>query len=178
MRQNFEEFDVTHKVILMTQNLPYINETSDAIWDRVHLLKWSAQFPPEKRDLDLHNKLRAEHPGILNWLIVGCRKWQDEGRRLLRPESIQTATQEYRDESDPLAEYVEERCQLAENSTTPKRVIRTDYEQWSDNNKRRKFTPQSFNAYLREHGVWDDTVKINGRTVKCWQGIGLRENLG
>jgi hypothetical protein len=51
----------------------------EAIRRRFHLVPFNVTIPPEERDKDLANKLRAEWPGILNWAIEGCLKWQAEG---------------------------------------------------------------------------------------------------
>lgn len=106
MRQDFQDFNITHKLILMTQNLPLITETSDAIWDRIHLLRWDKQFNEDERDSELSEKLRSEYPGILNWLIKGCLEWQ-KTRKITRPESVRQAGFEYRADSDPLGEFIE-----------------------------------------------------------------------
>jgi putative DNA primase/helicase len=177
MRQNFEDFKITHTTILITQHRPIITETADAIWDRVHLLSWDEQYPPENRDTKLAEKLKAESPGILNWLIEGCRKWQADHNIIIKPESVEAATMLYREESDPLAEFVEERCRFADNLTITKKEIRDEYEKWAAEKTGFTFSRQRFNEYLRERGAWDDTVKVSGKAVKVFKGIGLQENL-
>ncbi|MBA7529075.1 hypothetical protein ES705_21267 [subsurface metagenome] len=49
MRQDSFTFEITHKTILSTQNRPRITETSNAIWDRVHLFPWLYRVPKEAR---------------------------------------------------------------------------------------------------------------------------------
>ena len=174
MRQNFEQFNVTHKTIMMTQNLPIINETADAIWDRVHLLKWTVQFPPEKRDPKLMEKFRLEYSGILNWLLEGCKRWQKDGYIVKRPESVETATQQYRKESDQLAEFIEDRCEIGDKYTTTVRAMRDAYEQWVKEKDRYKVSPQNLNAYLREQGAETKVIRHGDKTPMCWTGIGLK----
>ncbi len=177
MRQDFQDFSITHKLILMTQNLPIITETADAIWDRVHLLRWNRQFDEDKRDPDLSEKLRKEYPGILNWLIRGCLEWQKAGRKITRPNSVQQAGIEYRAESDPLDGFMQTKCELDRRFTTPVKVIKNAYKEWCvAENVKWIESKQNFNDYLRARGCEQKQVRLNGYNTKCWIGIGLREN--
>jgi putative DNA primase/helicase len=79
MRQDYFEFQPTHKIILVTQNLPNIDESSDAIWDRVHKMGWNVRIPDGKQNTHLLEDLKEEWTGILRWAIEGCLKWQKDG---------------------------------------------------------------------------------------------------
>jgi putative DNA primase/helicase len=59
-------------------------------------------------DKELPDKLRAEWPGILQWMIDGCRQWFETG--LKPPDAVQAATEGYLGEEDTLAQWVEECC--------------------------------------------------------------------
>ena len=39
-------------------------------------------IPAERRDPELSEKLKAEWPGILQWMIEGCADWQEFGLAL------------------------------------------------------------------------------------------------
>jgi putative DNA primase/helicase len=54
------------------------------------------------------DKLTAERSGILNRLIEGSMRWKRE--RLLAPECVTTATNEYRGEMDVIGNFIKERC--------------------------------------------------------------------
>ena len=178
MRQNYEDFKVTHKTILMTQNLPIITETADAIWDRVHLLKWNHQFIGEERDPRLSDKFQQEYPGILNWLIKGCLKWQAAGYQVERPDSVKMAGIEYRAESDPLNDFIEAKCQFGKRFTTKVSTLWQEYKEWVESEKiKQPVGKRNFNAYLRERGCDIKPLRQNEEVFKAWRGIGLLENL-
>jgi putative DNA primase/helicase len=63
---------------------------------------------PAKPDHELEEKLRAEWPGILRWMIEGCLAWQKE-RGIKRPEVVVEMTDEYFNEQDLLGQWIEER---------------------------------------------------------------------
>lgn len=122
MREDFWTFQPTHKVILITNHKPRVEERGEAIWRRVRLVpfttifwdpndpsKDASQLPTNLRqDKQLGEKLKAEREGILAWLVRGCMDWQRDGLTL--PEKVKVATQEYRIEEDTLKKWIEEDC--------------------------------------------------------------------
>ena len=178
MRQDFFEFHTTHKMILITQNLPIIKETADAIWDRVRLVPWTYRVSEDQQNPHLVDELRAEWPGILNWLIVGCLAWQKEGHTLPASDVIKTASDTYRRDSDPLSDFIEEMVFLnvPTESRIRKSVLRTVYKEWAQQNDvKYPVGDRYISAYLRARGIRDGQAKINGKNVKVWFGVGLRE---
>jgi len=50
MRQDYFEFERTHKMILVTNNRPKITESTCAIWRRIRLIPFSVVIPPSEQD--------------------------------------------------------------------------------------------------------------------------------
>jgi len=65
---------------------------------------------PAVKDQKLKDKLEAEYPAILRWMIDGCLNWQKNG--LVRPKSVVAATKEYFDSQDIFGQWVNECCEL------------------------------------------------------------------
>lgn len=80
---------------------------------RLNLIPFNVTIPVDERDKNLAEKLRAEWPGILRWMIEGCLKWQAEG--LITPQTIVEATDAYLESEDSFATWVAERCELKAN---------------------------------------------------------------
>lgn len=126
MREDFWEFDPTHKLLILTNHRPRIRGTDHAIWRRVLLIPFTAKFwdpdkdpkPGELRDQPrfqkdknlIANKFAHERSGILNWLLDGFRDWQQGG--LLPPKSVQAAAEEYEKSEDLVGQWVEECCAI------------------------------------------------------------------
>jgi putative DNA primase/helicase len=108
MREDFWEFSPTHKVILCTNHKPRIRGTDHAMWRRIRLVPFTVTIPDARQDKQLPDKLRAEYPGILAWLVRGCLDWQRDGLGMSK--AVRTATQGYRSEQDLLASFVDEYC--------------------------------------------------------------------
>jgi putative DNA primase/helicase len=142
MREDFWEFNPTHKVILLTNHKPCVSGTDDAIWRRLRLVPFSVRFwdpeEPEahgknlaeqsKQDKQLPEKLRAEREGILAWLVRGCLDWQRDGLTL--PNKVQVATSEYRAAEDLLAQFLAECCIQGPDYRCRAKALYGFYKQW------------------------------------------------
>ncbi len=114
MREDFWEFAPTHKVILCTNHKPKIRGTDHAIWRRIRLIPFTVTIPEERKDKAMPEKLRAELPGVLAWMVRGCLDWQRRG--LGTPEEVKAATAHYRSEQDLLAGFLDECCVSGDSS--------------------------------------------------------------
>lgn len=181
MRENYFEFHTTSKPILVTQNLPRITETTDAIWDRVQLVSWPYRITDEEQNSHLLDELRSEWPGILNWLIEGCLNWQKGGGKLVTPACVQTATENYREESDILANFIAEMVVLdiAPEYPVRKSELHKRYIEWTKSNEVKwPLSERDFNESFRTRHIGKEgSKKIDGKAVKVWFGIGLAENI-
>jgi putative DNA primase/helicase len=63
---------------------------------------------PAVPDRELEQKLRAEAPAILQWMIDGCADWQMDG--LLRPQSVVEATEQYFSDQEVFKHWLAEEC--------------------------------------------------------------------
>ncbi|WP_270935989.1 hypothetical protein [Falsiroseomonas oryzae] len=63
---------------------------------------------PERPDRQLEEKLMAEAPAILRWMIEGCLDWQRRG--LTRPQIVAEVTNDYFEAQDVIGRWVAERC--------------------------------------------------------------------
>jgi putative DNA primase/helicase len=110
MRQDFFEYTPQFKLIIAGNHKPSFRNIDEAIQRRFNLLPFNVTIPAAERDPDLPEKLKAEWPGILSWIIKGCQEWQETGLR--PPEIVTRATAEYLDQQDNLTAWMREDCQV------------------------------------------------------------------
>lgn len=109
MRQDYFNFQPTHKLVINTNHLPVITETTHAIWQRVLYVPWTVIIPQDEQIGEFGKVLAAtEGPGILQWALEGHRQWREQG--LNPPESVKFATRQYRDEQNNVSLFLKERC--------------------------------------------------------------------
>jgi putative DNA primase/helicase len=109
MRQDFFEYKPAFKLFIAGNHRPSLRSVDEAIRRRFHLIPFAVTIPPEQRDGELTEKLKAEWPGILKWLIDGCLEWQREGLR--PPPAVIDATAAYLEAEDAIAAWIDDRCE-------------------------------------------------------------------
>ena len=173
MRQDFYEFDPSHKLIIAANHRPIIKGNDEGIWRRVLRLPWLRKI--EKKDPLFLDKLKAEAPGILRKLVEGCQQWQKKGLR--PPAAVQMATAEYREEMDMLSEFLEDCCELNETLTVKKKTLYLNYTDWCEAFRQKPLGYNLFCRQLSERGfVAQPRWFTQGNTRKSfrvWIGIGL-----
>jgi len=132
MRQDFFEFERQFKLILVTNNKPIVDEQTHAIWRRLKLVPFLNTVPDDCQDKTLPAKLKAEAPGVLAWLVRGCRSWQQQG--LQTPAEVVEATDEYRADSDSLGRFVEECLVFLAEAWTSSNSLAESLDRWCKDN--------------------------------------------
>jgi putative DNA primase/helicase len=177
------EFVPSCKLWLACNHAPRANDRDDALWRRIIRIPFEHTIPEEKRDPKIKQLLRDPKiagPAILAWAVEGCLKWEKEG--LAVPDSIKTATQQYREEQDPLHDFFENECLFGDSCYIGVTVLRQRYDTWAkETGLRYTLGPQQFNARLQDRGCARKVKEIpneNGtiRPTKCWIGVTLQSN--
>jgi putative DNA primase/helicase len=109
MRQDFFTFTPAFKLTVAGNHKPGLRNVDEAMRRRFLMVPFNHR--PAHPDPDLARKLRAEWPGILAWMIEGCRDWQRHG--LVRPDAVTEATRDYFEAQDVMGRWLKERCIIA-----------------------------------------------------------------
>jgi putative DNA primase/helicase len=106
-KNNFT-FRPTFKLLIIGNDKPRLNNVGAAERRRYIIVPFN--FKPEVPDKQLEEKLKAEWPAILRWMIEGCLDWQNNG--LIRPQSVKDETEKYFSDQDLWAQWLEDDCDL------------------------------------------------------------------
>jgi putative DNA primase/helicase len=174
MREDFWQFDPSHKLIIVANHKPTVRGQDHAIWRRIRLVPFSVTIPEEQRDPDLPAKLLAEGPGILRWLVDGCLEWQRIG--LAAPAAVTEATNSYRREEDQVAAFIDERCIVADTEMVAKGKLYAAYIEWAKTGGENPLTKRAFGEELIKREFADE--QIGKAKTRCWLGISLRDQGG
>src|SRR5215218_2400826 len=170
MRQDFWQFDPTHKVFMAVNHKPEVRGTDTAIWRRLRLIPFEQTIPPTEQDKKLPQKLEAELPGILRWALEGCLEWQHEG--LQAPEEVRKATGAYRSEMDVIGAFLQDECEIGRECREPFTTLYKRYEEWCEDGGERAETRRKFNARLKERGRFEARRSGPGGSNE-WHGLRL-----
>jgi putative DNA primase/helicase len=172
MRSEFFDFKPTHKLHLSTNHKPEIRGTDLAIWRRIRLVPWTVIIPKGEQDRKLADKLKAELPGVLAWIVRGCLEWQRRG--LEPPDEVRRATGRYRAEMDVLAAFIDEECIVSESATATAKALYSAYREWAEENGEKPESQRRFGGRLKERGFDSGRITSGPRKGAVeWYGIGL-----
>ena len=166
-------FRPTHKLFVRGNHKPHISDDDEGIWRRIDLIPFNLNLPPERRDQGLEARLLREAPGILAWMVRGFAKWKLDG---LRPaQRVRDASLLYRQESDVLASWVADNCEVGQDTNGTFSVIQAraynNYRGWCHDQGLRQFSKKSFTRGLTERGFKQARMSVAPRETTY---VGLR----
>jgi P4 family phage/plasmid primase-like protien len=141
-RKNLTALEVTPtaRLTLATNNKPRFFDRSNGVWRRLLLVPFKVVVPDKEcvKGMDKIDWWNAsdELPGLLNWAIEGLRRLRAQGGFTAARASAK-ALEEYKIESNPAKEFLQEHCRVAEEGRIGKEVLYAYYKAWSEETGRR-----------------------------------------
>jgi putative DNA primase/helicase len=108
MHRDYFTFTPQFKLTIVGNHQPVLKNVDEAARRRFNIVPFVRK--PAQPDPHLEERLKAEYPGILRWMIDGCLVWQAHG--LIRPSSVTVATGDYFVEQDLFSQWLEEECEV------------------------------------------------------------------
>jgi putative DNA primase/helicase len=153
MRQDYFEFEPTHKLIASGNRKPALGRVDPAIKRRMNLILFTASFVG-REDTKLKAALRNEAGGILGWAIEGCLEWQRVG--LAPPNVVTAATDEYLHDQDDTQVWIEECCVAGRGFKISTKELFASWARWCESN----------GAYVGSRKAFVEVLKGKGYTMK------------
>ena len=151
----------------------------DALFSRLSVVPFNHCLPKTEQDKTIKTKLckvKLSGKAIFAWLVDGCLAYQKDGLR--DPKAVQIANAQYREEMNPVREWVRERCELMPGSQMhwePSNVLYADYKVYCEENGIRfPLTNTNFGKGLASLGLEPKRRTSLGRSnTRGWMGIRL-----
>ncbi|MDP1722954.1 MAG: phage/plasmid primase, P4 family [Candidatus Gottesmanbacteria bacterium] len=163
-------FEPHCKIWLFVNHKPLVSDDSLGFWRRVRLIPFTRIFTTAQQDLKLTQKLQTEQSGILNWLIQGCLLWQQEGLQPI-PQCVLEATSEYQQESDTLADFINEKCELLPTVETKASDLWKAYQAWAIEQGYDKKESLGSKTFYQKIG--ERYKRLEGKKGNFYRGISL-----
>lgn len=167
MRADFFEYNPQFKLVIAGNHKPSLRTVDEAIRRRFHLVPFNQTIPKEKRDKDLEEKLCAEWPGILAWMIAGCLAWQKKG--LAPPACVASATSDYFEAEDSFQAWMDECCLQHESRQAAVADLFTSWAQWADRRGEKPGTAKAFSQALQARGF--ERITIGHAKARGFKGL-------
>ena len=138
-------------IFIAANNQPALTERTDAAWGRLHQLHFGVKFTEEQKDRKLHDKLKAEISGILNWAIEGLKDYNTLGG-LCPPESVKKAIAQYRLDNDTVRQFIDECCTIGSGMMSGPELY-ASYKQFCSDAGQRALGSGKFNRFMADAPV-------------------------
>lgn len=166
----------THTFLATTNNRPVIRDTGGAVFNRLRPVPFKQVV--ENPNPDLEQILQKEASGILNWIITGAQSVIQNPRRYHRPPAIvQRGVDNYREEMDVIANFVEECCTTAaEYHVTSTDSLFDVFKYWgSRNNQMALSSRQRFKSMMEEAGYVFNRYRSGGTRIRGVAGLAINQ---
>jgi len=178
MQQEFVEVSPEFKLTIQGNYLPNIKGGDDGIWRRLVLVNFDEQIPIDEVDPLLPERLWAERDGVLTWLVEGALEWFRLG--LAIPETIQTATENYRQASDFMRVFLTEECEIDGETFEEGKDMADAFNAWMIASGQATWRRKTITDALKERtgvvfGKGGARFKAHKRSVHGWYGIRINE---
>jgi putative DNA primase/helicase len=156
MRQDFFTFTPQFKLMIAGNHKPRLRTVDEAIRRRFHLIPFNVTIPQAERDKKLPEKLKAEWPAILAWMMEGCLLWQEEG--LNPPDAVIAATDDYLEDEDSIQSWISERCTTGTNLQDESSNLFNSWKNWAETSGEWVGSSKAFSEKLQGRGFKKITI--------------------
>lgn len=159
LNENFFEATPIFKLTIGGNYAPDIRGMDDGIWRRLMIVPFDVQIPKEERDPLIVQRMLAEGPGILNWLIEGALAYLEGG--LAPPSQVSQATDTLRKDSDPYGKFLDEACVVTGDSrdSISSRDLMLSFMFWQMTKGETPFKERTISTNMKDHSRrWRSTV--------------------
>lgn len=177
MREDYVEFEATHKAVIATNDLPKVTSSKEAVFRRVIPIPFRVSFDAAKRaDPHFLDKLRREKAGILRWLVEGAKMYLSDLKRE-PPKSIGDLWEAYKMREDIVASFVAACVERVEGAAVSRKKLYETFVAYCEAKAEKPYTPNAFTRRFRElykpeEGfVGADRGYLNLRIREEWQNL-------
>jgi putative DNA primase/helicase len=162
----------TFKILVSGNHRPLLRCVDDAIRRRMVMVPFD--FKAENPDRGLEDRLMAEAPAILRWMVEGFLKWQRHG--LNRPDRIIESTRDYLASQDVLGDWLQSACELGPDLKSSTSALYSHWAAHARDNGDEAGSPKSFAERLQNRGFAKEknVPTSDGKYVRGFKGLSVR----
>jgi len=149
MREDFWEFDPTHKLVLVTNHLPRVPVDDYAMLRRLHRLVFEVTIPAAERDKKLLAEILGEREGVLAWMMDGYRMWRERGLDAPEPVQFPKPAQP----PSPVDQFIKERLARRPGGRTNATALYAEFQRWCPESAVAAVSQTEFGSRLGSAGI-------------------------
>lgn len=161
------------RVVITCNQLPRFLDASGALYRRLLLINFEHSFAG-REDRSLPGRIHEELPGVFNWAMRG---WVDlrGADQFVAPPSSQVVLEEAAHVFSPIADFIDECCELDAARQVSSDMLWTAWRCWCQRNNYQPGGRNKLGVDLRGYlpGVQRLQLRTDSRRVRAYQGLGL-----
>lgn len=158
------------KLTIVGNHAPVMHSVDEAMRRRFRIVSFDRK--PSRPDRRLEDKLREEWPQILNWMVQGCLRWQDQG--LSHPSAMKAATEAYFEAQDVFGQWISDKCQVGLREWEPTGKLYESWCQFAKANGEDTGTAKAFSSTMQKRGYRPDRLSDSSR-ARVFRGLSLTQ---
>ena len=163
------------KMVFALNNMPQVNDKTDAYFKRLLIIRLTRQFSDIEQDRELKQKLVKEVNGIFLWILQGYHRLRSRGY-FAPGAQVDAETEEYRKENNSVLTFVEEECKLDATMVISKDALYKTYKDWCKDSGLGAFSKKKFGIQLIKHySLGKEARGTQGERI--WEGITLNKEV-
>lgn len=179
-KQRLLKFVSFAKHYVQANRLPVVDDKTPSFWDRVLIIEFTETFTDEKGNKvpDIEKTWlndEAERSGILNWLIAGLKRLNENGK-FTQTKSMDKKILEFKQVSDPIGAFLAtpNECTYGSSQWTQNDTLYNSYKDWCEDMGATIESTATFSERLKRiPGIISRKKRIAGKAERIWRGIGL-----
>jgi putative DNA primase/helicase len=170
MRQDFFDWDPTHAFVMAGNERPEVRGDDKAFWRRMRVVPFDVVIPHDEQQDDLAAMVVREHGHcVLAWLVRGMRDLTTRG--FSEPATVLVATEEYRQESDHVGQFLSDRATRVPGAVTRHADLRDAYHAWCLGEAVAPLRDKAFRQAVKNSGWVHDKVWTGEAEVRGWRDL-------
>ena len=157
------------KHLLAANNLPIINDSSNATYARILLINLTTQFLGAQQDTNLDHKLFNEADGIAIWALQGAKRLLENKGVFTVPDSSDQILKQHSLEQNPLTSFIEDKF----NIDKPESFISDNefYTQFCSYHKGKPISKNRVSTLMKKLGYEKVRIRQSNSRVRGYYGL-------
>lgn len=171
------EFHSFCKLIFAMNNLPRVDDKTDAFYRRLLIIRFLKVFKEDEDNKNLKDELVSEIDGIFLWCVEGYKRLKERGR-FKEIDSIRQEVEEYKKENNNVLIFVDEECILIPGVFVKKDQLYKAYVDYCEPNGYHQLSKTNFGKAIKKHFNLDPGTRMGDKDgTRIWKGIALRTDM-
>jgi len=150
-------------------------DRSDGFYRRLIIIRFAKAIPVGKRDPNLREKLASERDGILMWAIAGLKRLIVNSYQFTETDATRGELQKYKVESNSVLSFVEDFCNIAEDSYSLRDELFMHYKEYCSNAGMKPVSQTNFNKEIEANYLTVKRSRDKMSRRHIWDGIAFCE---